>query len=185
MSKTASLHTEQKIPSKESESYEYELPFSFSRRRCASTTDRWTRLIPLCTHHRGSVHTTFVHVTEDLYTQHLYHRIKHLYYSPAKAGGPAQPSPWRAGLYNFEKPLGKAGLINYLAGPVSKWPVKLAGSLTCPHPSPSRPYQPSRLPCRCKLSITHSPDLTLASPVGELIIFNMQIAELCFGLCQQ
>jgi len=22
-------------------------------------------------------------------------------------------------------------------------------------------------------------------PVGELIIFNMQTAELCFGLCQQ
>jgi len=25
----------------------------------------------------------------------------------------------------------------------------------------------------------------LASTVGELIIFNIQIAELCFGLCQQ
>ena len=52
-----------------------------------------------------------------------------------------------------------------------------------PHPSPS--HQPFRLPCWCKLSIAPSPDLTLASPVGELIIFNMQIAEFCFGLCRQ
>jgi len=65
----------------------------------------------------------------------------------------------------------------------------VTGSLTCNvsvvHILPLRPAFPFCLPYRCKLSITASPDLTLASPVGELILFNMQIAELCFGLCQQ
>ena len=51
-----------------------------------------------------------------------------------------------------------------------------------PHPPPLQPHQPFHLPCRRKLSITPSPDPTLASPAGELIIFNMQIAELCFDL---
>jgi len=77
-------------------------------------------------------------------------------------------------------------LTNHRAGPVSIRPVKLAGSLTWNasvvsiHPLRGRPA--FFLPRRCELSITPSPDLTLASPVDELIIFNMQIAD-CVLVC--
>ena len=93
-----------------------------------------------------------------------------------------EPCTGRAGLYSFEKTIGPGWVIS---GPGQHTNVQ---RFCGPNPSPSCrswQHQPFQLPCRCKLSITPPPDLTLASPVGELIIFNMQIAELCFGLCQQ
>jgi len=67
---------------RESQLCKSQLPVSFSRRLCASATDPWRLLTPLCTHRIGSVHSStgfvhshricrhhagFVDITQDLY----------------------------------------------------------------------------------------------------------------------